>query len=275
MRLAVRHVTTYRYEPPPVRVALRLRLWPTDFDGQRAEGWQVAVNGDPVAPFSTDSWGQAVGLWQAGDPGEGIEITASGQVLTEDRAGVVSGLPVRPPEGVFLRTTPLTEASDAVVEFAAAIPEQDRLSWLHALCRAVGEAVVYRPRVTGNATSAAEALQLGAGVCQDQTHLFIAAARSKGIPARYVVGYLLAEDGSAAEVETHAWAEAAVPGLGWVGFDPTHTICPTDRYVRLGCGLDSHDAAPVQGVVIGQSTVSVAARVAIGAEDDGQAQEQQ
>lgn len=274
MRLAIRHVTSYRYDPPADRVALRLRLWPVPFEGQAVKDWTVSVNGTPVEAFSTDAWGRAVGLWQTTEPAEAIAIEAAGTVETADRAGVVRGLPVRAPDGVWLRETRLTEATEPVAAFAAGIGGADRLGWLHALCAAVGEAVVYRPCATGTGTSAHQALELGAGVCQDHAHLFIAAARAAGIPARYVVGYMLAAEGEAAEVETHAWAEASVPGLGWVGFDPTHVICPTDRYVRLGCGLDATDAAPVQGAVTGGGAVSVAAAVEIGPAGQSQAQAQ-
>jgi transglutaminase-like putative cysteine protease len=69
------------------------------------------------------------------------------------------------------------------------------------------------------------------------------------VPARYVVGYLLAPEEKL--TETHAWAEAFVPDIGWVGFDPANRLCPTDRYVRLGCGLDAADAAPIRGNVMG------------------------
>ena len=74
----------------------------------------------------------------------------------------------------------------------------------------------------------------------------VAAARHLGVPARYVTGYLHLDDDDAA-VANHAWAEAHVPSLGWVGFDPANNICPTERYVRLACGLDALSASPVTG----------------------------
>lgn len=82
-----------------------------------------------------------------------------------------------------------------------------------------------------------------------------------GIPARYVAGYLLspAETGG----ETHAWAEAWVEGLGWVGFDPTHGLCTTDHHVRLCCGLDADDAAPIKGSVYGAQAQGIRADVII------------
>jgi transglutaminase-like putative cysteine protease len=92
------------------------------------------------------------------------------------------------------------------------------------------------------------------------------------MPARYVVGYLLALDTKL--TETHAWAEAYVPDIGWVGFDPANGLCPTERYVRLGCGLDSADAAPIRGSVAGTRQERLSASVDID-ETAGQNQVQQ
>ena len=87
----------------------------------------------------------------------------------------------------------------------------------------------------------------GRGVCQDHAHVFISAARSLGIPARYVSGYLLAGTGGEPSDANHAWAEAWLDDLGWVGFDPANGVCPTDCYVRLASGLDAAFAAPIRG----------------------------
>ena len=97
------------------------------------------------------------------------------------------------------------------------------------------------------ATTAAEAFALKRGVCQDLTHVFIAAARHLGVPARYVGGYFHRADGVTQQDAGHAWAEAHVPALGWVAFDPANGICATDAHVRVAVGLDYLGAAPVRG----------------------------
>ena len=94
--------------------------------------------------------------------------------------------------------------------------------------------------------SADAAIEHGCGVCQDHAHIFVAAARSLGYPARYVSGYLLMDDANTEEA-SHAWAEAHVDGLGWVGFDISNGISPDTRYVRVATGLDYAQAAPVTG----------------------------
>jgi transglutaminase-like putative cysteine protease len=272
MRLSVTHRTGFSYEPAADRVALRLRLYPQPHAGQTVASWKVSVNGEPVTPLVADAFGNPVGLWFGGPGTRRAEIVAAGEAEVTDTTGVVQGLAARPPEGVFLRETPLTRPSPGFAALISGLPAGEPLARLHALSQAVAAAIAYRPGATGAGTTAAEALALGAGVCQDHAHAFIAGARLAGIPARYVVGYLLTGNDAAAEEATHAWAEAAVPGLGWVGFDPSAGFCPTDRYLRLGTGLDAADAAPVQGSVTGVPRISYEARVELAAGASSQEQ---
>jgi transglutaminase-like putative cysteine protease len=99
-------------------------------------------------------------------------------------------------------------------------------------------------------------------VCQDHTHIFIAAARMSGIPARYVSVYLMMNDRIDQEA-THAWAEAHVDGLGWIGFDVSNGISPDPRYVRVATGRDYRDAAPITGITFGSSTEELHVAVAV------------
>lgn len=261
MRLSIRHATTYSYDPPAERCVLRLRLFPPGFDSQRIGAWKVSVNGQAIPPLLTTATGDREAVWTCSGTGPEIAIVAEGVVETSDAAGVVRGLreTVRPQ--VYLRPTPLTEADKKIEALAAGIAGASVLDKLHALMAAVNGAIAYKPGATSASTTAAQALKAGHGVCQDHAHVFLAAARSLRIPARYVVGYLLAPD--AKLTETHAWAEAYVPEIGWVGFDPTNKLCPTDRYVRLACGLDAADAAPIRGNVAGAPQERLSASVDI------------
>ncbi|MAS42269.1 MAG: transglutaminase [Rhodobacteraceae bacterium] len=292
MRLSIRHRTVYEYDPAALRLALRLRLWPSVYEGQALPDWTVTVNGEPVKPLLTDDFGDVVALWHAHQPIGSVEIIAQGVVETSDTAGVVRGLGHARAAGVFLRETELTRPDDAICELAATVAaekgDDGTLAVMHALCNAVREAVDYRPGVTDADTTASRALALGAGVCQDHAHVFIAAARSLGVPARYVSGYLHVdpvqddEDADDADrirtddlTETHAWAEAFLEGLGWVGFDPSNDVCPTEGYVRLVTGLDANEAAPLRGSVTGASETTLTAEVeVVQAEGPGQSQQQ-
>jgi transglutaminase-like putative cysteine protease len=139
---------------------------------------------------------------------------------------------------------------------------------MHALCRAVNEAVAFKPtdpKSAADGRSAAQALKAGEGGAGDHVHVFLSAARLMGAPARYVVGYLFAPEAKEGTkgAELHAWAEAHVPELGWVGFDTAYRLCPTDAYVRLASGLDSADASPIRGNVFGRTADTAAASVDI------------
>ena len=124
-------------------------------------------------------------------------------------------------------------------------------------------AITYQFGATGVQTPAAMALHLGRGVCQDYAHIFIACARSGGVPARFVSGHFLRSDGRSSQEAGHAWAEAYVPGLGWVGFDAANCICTTDAHARVAIGLDYLGAAPVRGTRYGGGleTLTVAVKV--------------
>ncbi|CAN0514404.1 unnamed protein product, partial [Scytosiphon promiscuus] len=101
-------------------------------------------------------------------------------------------------------------------------------------------------------TTAEQALDGNAGVCQDHAHIFIAAARELGYPARYISGYLMMDD-RVDQDASHAWAEVYVPHLGWVGIDVSNIISPDERYVRIATGLDFNEASPIRGMRIGNS----------------------
>ena len=271
MRLSIRHATTYAYDPPADRCALRLRLYPPGFDSQRVVSWKVSVNGQAVPALLTTATGDKEAIWTCTAGAPELVIVAEGEIETGDTAGVVRGLKETVRPQVYLRSTPLTEADAKIAALAASVSGATPLDRMHGLFNAVADAITYKPGATSTQTSAAQALKAGRGVCQDHAHVFISAARTINVPARYVVGYLLALDGKL--TETHAWAEAFVPEIGWVGFDPANRLCPTDRYVRLACGLDAADAAPIRGNVSGAPQERLSASVDI-AQASGQSQGQ-
>lgn len=265
MRLAIKHVSTYAYAQPADRIAIRIKLFPSVYEGQRIVEWKVAANGEAVTPMFMSGFGDEEALWFDYHRPPVVEVVAEGVVETEDHAGVVRGLPCLAAPGVFLRETELTLADDRIRTIAESARRPDPLESMHELSRAVRAAIEYRKGSTNEMTTARSAVAAGVGVCQDHAHAFIAAARACGQPARYVAGYLFSESGEAfaALNETHAWAEAHIPGLGWVGFDPSNEVCPTDRYVRLSCGLDAAGAAPIRGNVLGGGGETLAASVVI------------
>ena len=246
MLISVRHLTRYRYDAPVSYAIQSVRLTPAASKGQRVVNWRVRVSGCERPLQFTDAFGNTVHVAAINTPHQELVIEAGGTIETQDCNGIVAGLSEAIPERVYLRVTAQTRPDAGILELARSADGKDRLEKLHALTAAVRSRVDYVPGATDAHTEAAEALADGRGVCQDHAHIFIAAARSLGVPARYVTGYLVMDAANTAHAH-HAWAEAWVEGLGWVGFDVANRICPTDRYVRLAAGLDAGYAAPIIG----------------------------
>jgi transglutaminase-like putative cysteine protease len=266
MRIRVSHATTYSYDGAPSVVTQVLRLTPRDHDGQHVVSWRIDLSKDCLLHQHEDAFGNIIHSFSAEGPFRELTVAVEGIVDTQDVGGLVRNAVERFPPQLFLRDTPLTHPDAAIVDFAGAIRADtggDTLSLLHALMTALNRGIAFDTDPTHAATTAAEAFALRRGVCQDLTHVFIAAARGLGIPARYVGGHFRRADGVTAQEAGHAWAEAYVENLGWVGFDPTNGICTTDAHVRVAVGLDYLGAAPVRGTRYGGSgeTLTVAVRV--------------
>lgn len=253
---------------------MRLKLMPVNTPSQKVHEWRVCINDDQVDGFHRNSFGEMEAIWVRHDQLDNAVIVAEGLVETSETHGVLGCLNGSVDPRYFLRQTPLTRPSDEIVDMALSLPEAgDGLARLHALSAAVSEKMAYRPGVTHSMTSAAEAFSLGAGVCQDHAQVFIAGARAMGMPARYVSGYLLAQ-GNDALHETHGWAEALVPDLGWVGFDPSNRVCVTENYLRVASGLDADAAAPIRGSVTVAGDIWIDADVRIAQAEEGKEERQ-
>jgi transglutaminase-like putative cysteine protease len=268
MRLAIRHETIYTYERPATRAIQTLRLTPRGYDGLFVVNWRIDIDCDCRLDQSSDPFGNLVHNFTVEGPLDRLAIVAHGQVETVDTNGVVTGQIERFPPAVFLRDTALTTADAAIRRFAEATaadagPNPNRIALMHAVMDGIRKRMRFDLDVTDTGTSATQAFAFGHGVCQDFAHVFIAAVRHLGIPARYVSGYMLHVDGLNEYSAGHAWAEVLVDDLGWVGFDPANGICPTDAYVRVAVGLDYLEAAPVRGAHYGGGGETLAVKVTI------------
>jgi transglutaminase-like putative cysteine protease len=262
MQLAVRHRTTYRYASRARFLAQVLRMTPLDGPGQRVLHWRVEVERGRCLPSYLDGFGNLTHLHTLHRWHEELSIHVQGLVETRETCGVLGALREALPPAFFLCATPLTAPHELLEALAARCARAaSGLARLQRLMELVRESVAYVPGATDAQTSAAQALLRGAGVCQDHAHVFVAAARQLGHPARYVSGYLHAGADADAALASHAWAEAWLPELGWVGFDASSGSPPTERYVRTGVGRDYADAAPLRGVRRGAPGHSLHVRV--------------
>ena len=273
MKLSIRHTTHYAFAQPVVHALQRLRLTPKETQGQRIIDWQMTFDNAHAELEYDDQHFNHVTLIGLEPGAREVTVTCQGTVETDDNAGVIGRHSGHLPLWSFLRQTPLTRPGAklrGLLREVSGPVDEAPLDFLHALSGLIRDRIAYEAGRTHSATTAEEAVGQGAGVCQDHAHVFIAAARASGIPARYVSGYLMMDDRIEQEA-THAWAEAHVEGLGWVGFDVSNGISPDPRYVRVATGSDYRDAAPVTGISFGRAADEV---LTVGVAVEGQTQSQ-
>jgi transglutaminase-like putative cysteine protease len=263
MRLQVRHQTAYHYASPIHYAIQTLRLTPRSHEGLVVVRWQVRGEARGPLPSFIDGFGNLAHTHTVNHSHDSAAVFVEGEVETQATDGVVRGAAEPLPPAFFLRPTGLTMPDPALAELAAMASGASELDRLYALMHAVRDRIDYRPGVTDAATPAAAALVAAAGVCQDHAHVFIAAARLLGIPARYVGGYLWTGDDLHEYEASHAWAEAYVEHLGWVGFDAANRVCPGEAYIRTAIGLDYWSAAPVRGLRRGEASERLAVKVSV------------
>ena len=265
MRLSVRHVTHFEYDSVLDYSVQRLHLTPLSFASQKVVQWAITTPGIENALSYIDGFGNIVYLVTCSNIKGPVEVIAEGLVDCENAGGLVSGVVCAAPNSVFLRQTVATRPSALIQEKVQTLISQlQGLEQLHALMGSIHKQVEFTIGATNASTTAAEAFLSGRGVCQDHTHIFLGVARSLGFAARYVTGYLVTGIGASSSA-SHAWAEAFVPDLGWVGFDAANGICPTDHYVRVAAGIDAAAVTPIRGSRRGgaHETMTVEVRVEI------------
>lgn len=252
MQLTITHSTTYRFDTPVTYGLQKIRLTPKSRIGQTVIDWNMTFEGADVEAEFTDAHANTVTLLSFKPEVDAITVRCHGSVETEDQNGVVGQQKGFVPLWLFQRSTDLTRAGTNVRRLAKGLKDShsDDLTLLHALSERVLEEVKYEVGATDPLTTADAAIEKGRGVCQDHAHIFVAAARSLDYPARYVSGYLMMND-RVSQDASHAWAEAHIGGLGWVGFDVSNGISPDARYVRVATGLDYREAAPISGLRFG------------------------
>ncbi|TPW31642.1 transglutaminase family protein [Martelella alba] len=273
MFLKINHVTEYRYEEPVVFSLQRLRLTPVNSAGQTVVDWSVAIEGAKNEVTYSDQYENLVRLVSVDGEQSAMRLIATGTVETRDTDGIFGPHSSDCPLWLFLRETPLTEIGKHTRAIVSSLEGDSDLARLHDLMGRLYEKMTFKPGITSTTTSAEEALEHEAGVCQDYAHIVLACARQMKLPARYVSGYLFME-GTTDQSASHAWAEIYLEGLGWVGFDAANKVCPDERYVRIACGLDYTDAAPVVGMTLGGGPGQMSVNLQVISQNQSQSQSQ-
>lgn len=250
MRLTIEHRTIYAFTAPQGRIVQSLRMTPGDTHDQTVAAWHIDVDCDARMTQHRDGFGNATTMLYCEGPIERLELSVTGEVVTSSSGGVLHGTSETLPPRFFLRATPATAADAAIRAFADETAAGSDIPALHRLNCAIRQRFkddCGRP-VPG--LTAAEAFEREALTARDMAQVFVAGARAIGVPARYVSGYCdLAGDH---RPTPHGWAEAWVPGAGWIAFDPWLGLSPEEHHVRVAVALDPAGAAPVAGSRLGE-----------------------
>ena len=281
MNYFVRHLTKFTYKSEVSESIMETRMHPRSDQSQRCLTFQLSVTPRCRVFSYRDHHANHVHHFDIPGPHSQLVIVAESVVETQAQAelpqslsnGAWDELDRLVAEGDFWEMLlPSTFATPTATlnELAAELDvrrKDDPLSVLHTLNKQLYEHFDYKPNTTRADSPIDHALRSKAGVCQDFAHIMTTLLRTElRIPCRYVSGYLFhgggAHDRSEASA-THAWVEAFLPELGWVGFDPTNDLVVGDRHIRTAIGRDYADVPPTHGIFRGRtkSELTVAVRV--------------
>lgn len=263
MRIHLHHETTHHFTPPARGLIQVLRATPRSHDGQHVAEWRIDVDRDCRLKESEDAYGNIVHTFSLEGPVASVTITLEGEVETLDTAGVVRGAIERFPLEFFLRDTALTRSDEAMRAYAreAVAGASGALDAAHKLMGALHRDIAHASgEPDSSPLGAIDCFKARKGDTRDIAHIYVALARSLGAPARTACGYhIVSRDAGLAQ--QRLWAEAHVEGVGWIAFDPAANLCPNDAYIRVACGLDWLDVAPVRSSHSGGGPIETKERV--------------
>ncbi len=283
--LLIRHLTRFVYSESIQENIMELRMKPLEDDRQHCNEFALKIR-PKVDLFSyTDTWGNTVHHFNIPQPHNRLEITSELKVALREPPALPSDLPHSAWQQIdevansdfwhFVHNSQFAMQTERLKSFSAELALErtdDPLTTLRNLNTAIFNAFSYDQAQTKVDSPIDIALAARGGVCQDFAHIMIALVRGLGIPCRYVSGYLARQlnessDERSAEDESHAWVEAWLPDLGWIGFDPTNNLIDEGRHVRVAVGRDYADVPPTRGVFTGGAETELSVGVYVGETD--------
>lgn len=279
MFYSIRHITKFSYDIPISESVMEARMQPRSEGVQRCQHFGLSTIPASRAMMFQDHDGNIVHHFNIPSRHQSMLLTADALVECAPLPELPQALGplawssldslTAPGEfwemlspSTFARSTPLLHEFKDEIELDRGA---DPLSTLRRLTGEMFQRFEYSPKSTRVDSPIDDALNTRRGVCQDFAHIFIALARELGIPCRYMSGYLFHQDAHDRSVDgaTHAWAEAYLPDLGWIGFDPTNNRLAGDRHIRVAVGRDYADVPPTKGVYKGLAGVKSELAVAV------------
>lgn len=269
MKYQIEHTNIFKYESIVDQSMNSIRLKPRTDECQRLLSYRADITPASVTKEHIDIWGNHVETFFIAEHHEHLEVKAT-SIVSIQKSPFIHRIDYSPEMNAIFHSQLFSEHYLAFLSNTAYTylsPEQmarvdeelgemknpvqysiDVMEYIHSHFTYDGES-------TNVSTKAEESFDLRKGVCQDLTHVMLGILRAKQIPARYVSGYLYVGENSAlvGDAASHAWVEVMVPGIGWVGLDPTNNVEALEHHIRVGVGRDYNDVSPVQGVYRGGS----------------------
>ena len=269
MKYSITHTNVFKYENMVEQSLNTIRLRPRTNETQRVVAYDIYISPTPLEKEYQDIWRNNIGTFFIAEPHNEL-IIESKSIVSLQKAPYIFHLHYSDAMREifhsemfhehyyqYLVTSNFTALTDEqlqkVIQEVGPLHESNPVRFACNVMAYLYHTIRYEPGATNVHTTAREAFSLKAGVCQDYTHIMLGILRHFKIPARYISGYLYVEkgDGLIGETATHAWVEIMVPGIGWVGLDPTNNVEVLDKHIIISVGRDYRDVSPVEGVYHG------------------------
>ena len=265
----IEHTNIFDYETWVDQSMNSIRLKPRTDECQRLLSYRTDITPVALTKEHADIWGNVVESFYIADQHKHLEVKAT-SVVSIQKSPFIHRIDYSPEMHAifhsdlftshylaylsntaytFLRTEQIEQVNRDLGKMTNPVQYAiDVMGYLY-------NRFTYDGASTDVSTTAQESFDLKKGVCQDLTHVMLGILRTNHIPARYVSGYLYVGENSAlvGDAASHAWVEVMVPGIGWVGLDPTNNVEALETHIRVGVGRDYNDVSPVQGVYRGGS----------------------
>jgi len=261
----IQHITRYTYPTQVIDSVNQILLYPIQDNYQTVQKHDIHITSNPIVEEFLDHFGNKVGVFSIVKPHHELNIHSTIEIITQSIEIPDDSVPAENqwqelqqlkdefPYLDFLKQESCTSKADIQALLQSLIAPLDTpMTIAQKLSAYIFENFEYQQGITSIETGVDEIWRLKAGVCQDFAHLLLVMLRLRGIPARYVSGYICPKNHDMrGEGATHAWVEAYIPFYGWLGVDPTNNCWVNDRHVRLAVGRNFSDCTPVKGAYKG------------------------
>jgi transglutaminase-like putative cysteine protease len=284
MRFQIEHLTRYTYSDAVALGTHRLMLRPDEREGLRVDRFEITCSPGALLTWTKDEHGNAVALAEFAAPAEELVIRS---VVEGERPPfnpfaltlppAAERLPFQYPKGMATKLRPYLgtprkpvhpHVSEWLRVFLDSNGGANTFDCLAAIARCMPLYLTYRRREEPGVQAPEETLRLRSGSCRDFAALFLAGARSLGLAARFVSGYLISHAHTTAAEQaaagaTHAWVEVFLPGVGWRGFDPTCGLLETEYHIGVAAVPQATEAPPVSGTYRGDASLATGLQVEV------------